>query len=202
VVTVKQVGNDVVVSGSGSANTADLSNPTNPTLYPDYTNVFWDSQIYAGPAALTGTPPAIDVNLWSGLTGPSPFGNNPNITANPSSGDGDLFGIVSQNGTGQSILVLPLNYGSGNSLAGTSRFIDFTLAELGLSPGVFSWSWGTNGNADSLELKIEAVPIPAPLPLAGVAIAWRLAKRMRGASRRQGRQNSLNPPYKISKCLR
>ena len=194
--TVKQVGNDVVVSGSGSANIESLPDPDRVN---DYTNVLTDSQIYAGPAAFSGgtTPvPPVDVYKWSGLLGPSSFGNDINIRANPDSGEDDFFGIVADNQMGQSLLVLPLNYTSGDPLKGTSRFIDFTLAELGLSPGVFSWSWGTNGNADSLELKIEAVPVPAPLPLAGVAIAWRLAKRMRGASRRQGRQNSLNPPIK------
>ena len=79
--------------------------------------------------------------------------------------------------------MLPPNYQSGTSLNGTSRFSNFTLADLGLSPGVFSWSWGMGQNADSLELRIEPVPVPAPLPLAGVPIAWKLAKRMRRASR-------------------
>jgi hypothetical protein len=181
VLSVKQDGNDVVVIGSGSANTTSLLNP-NPV--PDYTNVLTDSQIYAGPAAFTGTTtPAVDVNLWSGLSGPSSFGNDSNIVAYPSSGFlADIFGILADNGMGQSLLVLPLNYQSGTNLNGTSRFSGYTLADLGLSPGVFSWSWGTNQDADSIEIKIESVPAPAPLPLAGVAIAWRLAKRMRRAS--------------------
>jgi hypothetical protein len=115
------------------------------------------------------------------------FGTDPNIFENPSLGlsFGDLFGIVADNGLGQSLLVLPSNYTSGDSLNGTSRFSGFTLANLGLNPGVFSWTWGTSPNADSLELRIEPVPAPAPLPLAGGAMAWSLAKRMRRASRGQ-----------------
>jgi len=184
VFTVKQDGSDVIVIGSGSANTTDLSNPSNPTLDPDATNVFWDNQIYAGPAAFSGiTTPPVEVNLWSGLTGPSLFGNDPTFTANPDSGNGDLFGTVAGSGMGQSVLVLPLNYVSGNSLNGASRFNNFTLADLGLSPGVFTWNWGMGQNADSFELRIEPVPVPAPLPLAGVPIAWKMAKRMRRASR-------------------
>lgn len=184
VLTVKQDGNDVVINGSGSANTTDLPTPT-PNV--DYTNVLANNQIYAGPDAFSGDPytPDIDVNQWLGLTGPSAFGSDPSLFANPDTGFGDLFGIVAQNGVGQSILVLPINYQSGNSLAGTSRFNHSTLADLGLSPGVFSWSWGTNGNADSFELRIESVPVPAPLPLTGGAVAWRLAKRLRRASRGQ-----------------
>jgi len=189
VLTVKQDGSDVVVIGKGSANTNDLA----PKISADdYTNVLTDTQIYAGPDAFTGvTTPPVDVNLWGGLTGPILFGNDPNIFENPSLGlgFGDLFGIVADNGLGQSLLVLPSGYVSGGSLNGTSRFSGFTLANLGLNPGVFSWTWGTNSNADSLELRIEPVPapapVPAPLPLAGGAMAWSLAKRMRRASRGQ-----------------
>ena len=196
VLTVKQDGSDVVISGSGSANTTDLSNPT-PRY--DYTNVLTYNHIYAGPAAFTNHPntPDVDVNLWSGLTGPSSFGNDPFFSANPSTGFGDLFGLVSQNGTGQSILVLPLNYVSGAILNGTSRFNNSTLAGLGLSPGLFSWSWGSHPNADSFQIKVEAVPVPAPLPLAGIAVAWRLAKRMRRASRDQRRQDRFKIPQSI-----
>jgi hypothetical protein len=181
--TVKQDGNDVVVIGSGSANIDGL---TNPAQDDDYTNVLTDSQIYAGPAAFTNNvnTPDVAVNLWSGLTGPSFFGNDSSVSEYPSSGSlNDLFGIVADNGMGQSLLVLPLNYQSGTSLAGTSRFSNLTLADLGLSPGVFSWNWGMGLNADSFEIRIEPVPVPAPLPLAGVPIAWKLAKRMRKVSR-------------------
>jgi hypothetical protein len=181
--TVKQDGNDVVVIGSGSANINDLTLLDQDS---DYTNALTDYQIYAGPVAYSTEPntPDVAVDLWSGITGPTTFGNDPNIYETPSSGFlDDLFGIVADNGIGQSLLVLPPNYQSGTSLAGTSRFSNFTLADLGLSPGVFSWSWGMGQNADSLELRIEPVPVPAPLPLAGVPIAWKLAKRMRRASR-------------------
>ena len=185
VLTVKQDGSDVVVIGKGSANTNGLA----PKIsVADYTNVLTDNQIYAGPDAFTGvTTPPVDVNLWGGLTGPNLFGTDPNIFQNPSLGFGDLFGIVADNGQGQSLLVLPSSYMSGDSLNGTSRFSGFTLADLGLNPGVFSWTWGTNSNADSLELRIEPAPapVPAPLPLAGGAMAWSLAKRMRRASRGQ-----------------
>jgi hypothetical protein len=183
VLTVKQDGNDVVVIGSGSANINDL---TSPVQDDDYTNALTDYQIHAGPAAFSNDPntPDVAVNLWSGITGPTIFGNDPNIYENPSSGFlDDLFGIVADNGMGQSLLVLPLNYQSGTSLAGTSRFSNLTLADLGLSPGAFTWSWGMGLNADSFELRIEPLPVPAPLPLAGVPIAWKMAKRMRRASR-------------------
>ena len=183
VLTVKQDGNDVVVIGSGSANTTSLPIPTQE---PDYTNVLWDNQIYAGPAAFggDGVPPQVDVNRWGGINGPLSFNTYPFITTTyPNSGSGDLFGIYIDNVTNQPLLVLPLLYESGNPLNGTSRFDGTTLFGLGLNPGVFTWNWGTGQNADSFELRIEPVPVPAPLPLAGVPIAWKMAKRMRRASR-------------------
>ena len=185
--TVKQDGNDVVVIGSGSAITTSLLNPPgSPDPRYDYTNLLWDNQIYAGPNAFSGEPPQVDVNLWGDINGPLSFNTDPFILATyPTSGSGDLFGIYIDYATSKPLLVLPLNYVSGDSLNGTSRFDGYTLTDLGLNPGVFSWTWGTNPNADSLELRIEAVPAPAPLPLAGGAMAWSLAKRIRRASRGQ-----------------
>jgi len=187
VLTVKQDGNDVVVIGSGSANTTSLLNPPgSPEPRYDYTNVFFYNQILVGvDASLDINSQPVDVNLWSGIIGPSSFGIDTFLSAYPSSATGDLFGIVSDNGMGQSLLVLPLNYDymSGDILNGTSRFSDFTLADFGLSPGVFTWNWGMGANADSFELRIEPVPTPAPLPLAGLPIAWKMAKRLRRASR-------------------
>jgi hypothetical protein len=181
VLTVKQDGNDVVVIGSGSANTTSLFVDTQEL---DYTNVLWDNQIYAGPDAFSGSPPQVDVNRWGEINGPLSFNTDPFITPTiPSSGSGDLFGIYIDNVTNKPLLVLPLDYVSGNSLNGTSRFDGYTLSDLGLNPGVFYWNWGMGLNADSFELRIEPVPVPAPLSLAGVPIAWKMAKRMRRASR-------------------
>jgi hypothetical protein len=45
---VEQVGNDVVVTGSGKAITSGLTSLGNA---PDFTNVYTYSQVYSGPAA-------------------------------------------------------------------------------------------------------------------------------------------------------
>jgi hypothetical protein len=96
---------------------------------------FFYNQILVGvDASLDINSQPADVNLWSGIIGPSSFSIDTFLSAYPSSATGDLFGIVSDNGMGQSLLVLPLSYMSGDSLNGTSRFSDFTLADFGLSP--------------------------------------------------------------------
>jgi len=177
---VQQVGNDVVITGSGTANTTAL---TLEGTGNDYTNVLTDALIYAGPAAFDNG----SVSLWSNISsGPLAFGSDPDVTENPNSGTGDLFGIVANysDGTpGEKRLVLPLGYSSGTSLIGTSTFTGKTLAELGLTPGqINTWSWGADATADSLRLEVD--PVPAPLPIAGAAAVFFRLKRLRRRSRR------------------
>jgi hypothetical protein len=182
---VQQVGNDVVITGSGTANTNGL---TPAGTDNDYTNVLTDAQIYAGPDAFgDGSGGGGDVSLWSNISsGPLAFGSDSNLSENPSSGTGALFGIVANDfgGTpGAQRLVLPLGYSSGTSLSGTSTFTGKTLAELGLTPGqINTWSWGADATADSLRLEVD--PVPAPLPIAGAAAVFFRLKRLRRRSRR------------------
>ena len=126
--TVRQDGSDVIVVGSGSANTNSLPSPTESL---DYTNVLWENQIYAGPDAFNGSTPQYDVNLWDDINGPLSFNTDPLIIATtPSSGTGDLFGIYIDTVSNKPLLVLPFGYVSGNSLNGTSRFNNFTPEEV------------------------------------------------------------------------
>ena len=172
---VQQVGNNVVITGSGTANTTAL---TPAGTGNDYTNILTDAQIYAGPAAFADG----SVSLWSNISGPLAFGSDPTLAENPSTGSGALFGILANNGSDASRLVLPFNYISGTSLSGTSTFTGFTLAQLGLTPGqIETWRWGAGGNADSLRLEVD--PVPAPLPIAGAAAVFLRIKRLRRRSR-------------------
>jgi len=177
---VQQVGNDVVITGSGTANTTAL---TLEGTGNDYTNILTDAQIYAGPAAFDNG----SVSLWSNISsGPLAFGSDPDVTENPNSGTGDLFGIVANDFggiSGAQRLVLPIGYFSGTTLIGTSTFTGKTLASLGLTPGqINTWSWGADATADSLRLEVD--PVPAPLPIAGAAAVFFRLKRLRRRSRR------------------
>ena len=186
---VQQLNGDVVVTGSGSANTTALNLDGTDT---DYANVLTDSQIYSGPDAFAdGSGDGGDVGLWGGIiSGPIILGSDPGVFENPSSGSGDLFGILANNGSAISQLVLPLGYISNVSLNGTSTFTGITLAKLGFSPGqIRTWTWGTGANADSLRLEVLGSPpssadVPSPLPIAGAAAAFHSCRRLR---RRIGR---------------
>jgi len=188
---VRQVNDHVVITGSGSANTTALAFDSTDN---DYTNVLTDSQIYAGPDAFgDGSGGGGDVDLWGGITsGPTVFGSDASVFQNPSSGSGDLFGILANNGSAISKLVLPFGYSSGASLSGTSTFTGFTLAQLGLTPGQIStWTWGTGANVDSLRLEVlgsnpSSAAVPAPLPIAGAAAAFHSCHRLRRRCRQPG----------------
>jgi len=176
---VEQVGNDVVVTGSGSAITGGLNSAGDIT---DFTNVLTDSQSYAGPAAFADG----SVTFWNGLSGPQLFGSDPAVTENPdqATSTGQLFGIFATGSNGSAQLVLPTGYSSGASLSGTSTFTSRTLAQLGFTSGqVFTWSWGSGATADRLNLEVN--PVPAPLPMllsaaffSGISRLRRLSKRL------------------------
>lgn len=171
----EQVGSDVQVTGSGSANTAAL---TADSTSSTFTNVFTQLQAYAGPAAFADG----SVRFWSGLSGPLLLGTDSLVTELPSSGSGDLFGILANNGNNINQLVLPAVYGTGSSLSGSSTYSGFTLAQLGLRSGqVITWSWGSGGTTDSLRLEVAGVP--APLPIAGASCFFACASRLRRRTR-------------------
>lgn len=193
VLTVKQIGPDVVVVGSGSANTSGLTLHDTDT---DYQNVLGDSQIYAGPAVYSDLMGGGgDVKRWSGLSGSITFGSDPGVFEYPSSGTNDLFGIAYDYNISESLLVLPLSYVSSTPLLeSTTTYTSTSLSQLGLSPGVFTWTWDTGSNIDSLKLEIEAVAVPGSLPLVGGAVAWRFARRLRKAGRKGFPQNQIRSP--------
>jgi hypothetical protein len=176
---VEQMGSEVVITGSGTANLAGLAFDA---AVNSWTNAITDGQIYSGPAAFSDG----NVNLYSGITGPSVFGVDPFLYEVPDNvgSSGDLFGILVDNASGVTQLVLPYGYVSNSSLSGVSRFSSLTITQLGLTPGQLNtWSWGSGVNADSLRLEVDnranSVPVPAPAPLLGIIAAFRTARYLR-----------------------
>lgn len=174
VLNIRQVGQDVTIEGSGSANLSALSLAGSST---SFTNSLTGQEAYAGPAAFANGV----VDLWQGLAGPLAFNPNPIVELPDAAGSsGDLFGIMADNGSGSARLVLPQGYLSGSSLSGSSLFPNTDLASIGLTPGTYSWLWGSGATADSLNVVIvDPVAVPAPLPLAGAAFAFSWASALR-----------------------
>jgi hypothetical protein len=173
----EQIGPDVVITGSGTAN---LSGLTFNVADNSWTNAITDSQIYAG-ADVFGNG---SIDLYSGVTGPSTFGFDSGLyeVPDPLGSSGDLFGILGDTVSGVTQLVLPSGYVSNSSLSGVSRFSSLTIAQLGLTPGQLNiWSWGSGVNADSLRLEVAISPtsVPVPAPLLGSLAAFQMARHLR-----------------------
>lgn len=175
---VQAVGPDLVVTGSGSANTSGLASAGTST---SQSNILTKVEIYAGPAVFSDG----NVSLWNSLSGPAAFGTDSLVLeypdSSPSLSFGDLFGIVTSNNSADIRLVLPIAYVSGASLSGQTTFKDLTFARAGLTPGqTYTWSWGSGSTADSLTLQIgDPTPVPAPLPIGGTAALFHTLQRLR-----------------------
>ena len=145
-VTLKQVGSDVVATGSGPINLTGLNFVISTVL---------SAQINSTVAAI-GTGPAFPVagDLYNGLSGPTSFGSG--LTTFPSSGSGDTVGIGGKVGR----LVVPGGYVSGTALSDTSTYDNATFKSLGLTPGTYVWTWGTGLPNQNFTLVIGRATVP------------------------------------------
>jgi hypothetical protein len=130
IVTLEQVGSDVVATGSGAIDLAGLtlafSDGTNKAkLTPS------EASITTGPAADTPT------DGYDGFSGPMNFGGG-GITIDADTGSGNLVTIVG----GGNLLGVPHDYVSGSALSDTSTYDGATFASLGVTPGRYEWTWG------------------------------------------------------------
>jgi len=162
IVTVQQVGANVVASGSGSLDLTDLSlygpgsgSPYFPLFDPSF-------------AMIVGS---YDVNMdeYHGpIVGPTSFGSG-NVGYSTLSGSGPIVGIAFS----AEYIDVPTGYTSGTLLGTSSDTWDnWTLAALGATPGTYTWTWGSGAHADSFTLNIESpVPEPASFALLGTAVA-------------------------------
>jgi hypothetical protein len=162
VITFSQSGADVVANGSGSLNWVDLSfNGFN------FGGPFVDA---SSGQAMIGQVPAVYSDIYVGnVTGPASFGSGGlfNASSGSSTAPGSTAaGIDAAN----SAIFVPGGYGAGNFFTVSSTWANTTIAGLGLTPGVYTWTWGTN-NVDDLKIIVPGsnpVPEPSSLALAGL----------------------------------
>lgn len=182
VVTFREVGNDVVATGSGPIDLTGLS----PLGYPGFAAqgiVIPASMILAtGPAEET----PVDLYVINNKEGLQQFGSGLSVHY-ADSGSGDIVGITEAINGGV-IFQVPAGYVSGNPLSDTSTYANQTVGSLGLTPGTHFWNWGPGNQSVTLVIGASAAPGPPPSPvpepasaaLLGVALAGLLlAGKMR-----------------------
>ena len=143
VVTVSQVGGDVVWSGSGGFDLTGLT-------YYQNINTGNSGSINANFAVFASSPnPTVSLYYGSSSSIPSTFGSG-NVNANFSSGDS--FGVIDI--TSIFCLAVPAGYVSGSYISGTMTFTGFTIASLGLTEGTYTYTWTSGANQTGMTLII------------------------------------------------
>jgi hypothetical protein len=139
IVTISEVGSDVIMSGSGSLNLTGLIEGSvqsgwgiNGTLG---TWVIGPSSSFFGRKYQGNAFSIYPTSFGSGYTAPTSF-------------TGDAFGI--QNGSLGKDIIVPIGYTSGSPLSGTATFANKTISSMGLTPGTYLYDWGS----DSITLQI------------------------------------------------
>lgn len=153
VMTLEEVGSDVVAIGTGSID--DLVD-----LHPAGSSTSAAFMIPSSGWLSIGSS-ASNVDFYLGVNGPGAFGLGGESDA--SSWTGDAAGIFAS----MNLLAVPAGYVSGEPLSDGMTFANTTFADLGVNPGTYVWQWGSGGEegSGSFTLQVESIPVPASLPL-------------------------------------
>lgn len=171
-ITIEQVGNNVVETGSGSVTTSGL------TVYSHFSSAFYNPQLAPQFAlALVGSAFVKD-DVYT-LTGPASFGTGGAATF--TTGTGSTFGIYGAAGQ----FALPSDYVSGTALSGSATFDNTNFTNLGLTAGT-SYTY-TLGADQYLTVQIISTAAAVPEPstaivavlgvIAFVTYGWTLHRR-------------------------
>jgi len=162
VVTLRQVGPNVVATGRGAINLTGLTfSQSSP---PQNAGILPRAGAEAGGAILTG-PTSSSVDYYFEPRGPMSFGSGGLTRA--SSGSGDMVGIFG-GVLGTGVLAVPRGYVSGTALSDMAIYSGKTIATLGARPGTYVWTWGSGAN-QNFTLKILPGPIITTNPAAFIA---------------------------------
>jgi len=158
VVTLDQVGANVVATGSGELDLVGLTG-----YLSGWTSApadMWPLRGYIN----TGPTTSVPLDAYTGFTGPTSYGSGGGGVASTGSGPSfEIWGNAA--GYGLPLLWVPAGYTSGTAVSDTATYDSTTLAALGATPGTYVWTWGGDPPDQSFTLVVGQTPIPAALPL-------------------------------------
>ena len=155
-VTLQQVGPNVVATGSGSIDLTGL------TPAGSGQNIAGEL-IPNGPTVLVGSG---NDDFYTGFSEPGKFGSGGVIDANSNSGSS--VGIAA-------VLLVPSGYISNTPLSpSTSMYDNATFSSLGVTPGTYVWTWGAF--APTQKFTLDVVPEPSSLLLLALGVILLNAK--------------------------
>jgi len=146
-VNLRQVGSNVVATGSGAINLTGL------TFFAPGVAEF--SQMTANSGQITTGAAGVNVDLYRGFTGPTSFGSGSQFVAN--FGSGAFVGIF---GSGFVGLIVPQGYQSNAALSSSSTWNNATFASLGVFTGAYAWTWGSGLPNQEFILEIGRAEAP------------------------------------------
>jgi hypothetical protein len=146
IVTIKEVGSNIVMAGSGTLNIDGL------TLVAGATGPMGGAGIGINSATFILGANGGYFDQYSGiLTNPSNFGTGGGNGSSTSAGD--IVGLV-YNGAPPHLLIVPVGYTSGSYLTSSQTFNSQTFTSLGLVAGTYSYTWGTGSSAEILSVVV------------------------------------------------
>ncbi len=154
IVTLEQVGSDVVATGSGADDLTGLTLRVSGTLAPGVITA------NIGIIQIGGSLDNPFIDQYTGITGPTSFGSGGTFEANTNSGD--FVGIFGRTGN----IDVPHGYVSNTPLSDRMTFNNATFSSLGVTPGTYEWTWGTGLPNQNFTLIIGGgTPTPPPLAI-------------------------------------
>jgi PEP-CTERM motif len=162
VVTLEEVGSNVVATGSGPLDLTGLNFKGEA-----------ESDAFVIPlvaAIITGPTIPTNGDYYAPISGPASFGSGQaGISADSGSGDG--VGVLI--GFGLHELIVPHGYVSDSPLSDTSTYDNQTFASLRVTPGVYEWTWGAGANQNfTLDIGTSAGAVPEPSTWAMLLIGF------------------------------
>ena len=166
IVTLQQVGPDVVATGSGAIDLHGLTFSNSTFLVPEILPSFHSlghymgmgCEIKYGAVFFHVQDPRQSVDRYLGASGPISFGRTCFFEMFANSGSGNMVGIAAADYTSpefqESFSVFQGAMSPGTALSDSATYNGKTFASLGVTPGTYVWTWGSGAN-QKFTLKIR-----------------------------------------------